>query len=228
MITLPSVDELDHSRADFDRIWGGVDEVLYALCRQHPRHDDLRTTAAKLALINRVYAAGMERRVSPRPGEQAIAVIAEYVYRHGADVDEILGELSALSEPLSVSGVSRIVDLHGRFTRLLVGVTTDGKAPRSFAAKYLHFHAPVVPLYDSYVAAAIVKRVRWDPRAAPFPCPPAGDGEYYNFCVRFWRVYVACRRQGLDVTVKSLDTLLWAASTADKYNVGDRENEEPG
>jgi len=211
MITLPSRDELAESSADFDRVWGGVDEVLYALCRRHPRHDDLRTTAAKLALIDRVYAAGMERRVSPRPGEQAIPVIAEYVHRHRTDVDEILGELSALSEPLTVDVISRIVDLQGRFLRLLVGVTTDGKAPRSFAAKYLHFHAPVVPIYDSYVAVAIVKRVRWDARAAPFPCPPDGDAEYYDFCVRFWRLYDACRRQGLDLTVKSLDTLLWAA-----------------
>ena len=35
--------------------------------------------------------------------------------------------------------------VHGRFTRLLVGVTSDGKSPRSFAAKYLHFHNHAVP-----------------------------------------------------------------------------------
>jgi len=58
--------------------------------------------------------------------------------------------------------------------------------------------------------------VRWDSRIVPFSCPDEGDAEYYQFCVRFWRLYDACRRQGVDVTVKSLDTLLWAVPTSAK------------
>lgn len=124
--------------------------------------------------------------------------------------DEIIGEVLKLAEPLTVETTWRLVELHGRFTRFLMGVTTDSKAPRSFAAKYLHFHNPIVPIYDSYAAAGIIKRVRWDSRIVPFSCPDEGDAEYHQFCVRFWRLYDACRRQGVDVTVKSLDTLLWA------------------
>jgi hypothetical protein len=152
--------------------------------------------------------------VSPPPGKQAISIVAEYVHGHRAGVDEIIGKVLTLKEPLTAETTRRLVDLHGCFTRLLVGVTTDNKAPRSFVAKYLHFHNPIIPIYDSYAAAGIVKRVHWDSSVIPFSCPDGGDAEYYQFCVRFWRLYDACRRQGVDVTVKSLDTLLWAVPTS--------------
>jgi hypothetical protein len=211
---IPSAEELARASMLFDQEWGGVDEVLYELCRSRPDHADLRTTTAKLAIVSRAYSAGLERRVCPPPGRQAISVVAEYVHDHRREVDAAVTEALALQEPLTAETTRRLVELHGRFTRLLVGVTTDKKAPRSFASKYLHFHNPVVPIYDSYAAAGIIKRVRWDSTVVTFSCPEGGDAEYYQFCVRFWRLYDACRRQGVDVTVKSLDTVLWAVPTA--------------
>jgi hypothetical protein len=110
--------------------------------------------------------------------------------------------------------MASIVEQHGRLTHLLQKATTDGKAPRSFASKYLHFHRPVVPIYDEYARQAIARRVRWESSYTPFPLPPHGDPEYWNYCVRFFRLYDACRQAGTDATVKELDAFLWAVPVA--------------
>jgi hypothetical protein len=206
---LPTKEELDKAAADFDRDWGAVDEILYGICREHPGHRELRQVTAKIALIDRAYSAGFERRVTPPPGQQAITVIANFVLAHAAQIDAIIGRLASLQEPLTADAMAEIVAEHGRFVALLREVTTDGTAPRSFAAKYLHFHCPVVPIYDAYAAEALVKVVRWDSGDVPFERPAEGDGEYWAFCVRFLRLYEACLQAGLDVTVKSLDAWLW-------------------
>lgn len=216
-MTPPGQAQLDEASDAFERDWGAVDEVLYRLCREHPDHGDRRWTTAKVALIGRAYSAGLERRVSPPKGQQAIVVIADYCEHHGAEIDEILAGLRPIKEPLSLQDMETMVAVHGRLTELFVGVTTDGKSPRSFASKYLHFHNPAVPIYDSYALAGIVRLVRWDASEIPFACPSHGDDVpdgYYQFCVRFWRLLEACRRAGLKVTVKSLDNYLWSVPAA--------------
>jgi hypothetical protein len=213
MISVPSQAHIDQSSRAFDKDWGAVDEVLYRLCREHPLHADPRWATAKVALIGRAYSAGLERRVTPPKGQQSISVIARYFEDHAAQIDEVLGGLASVQEPLSAESMVRIVQVHGRFVTLLVDMTSDGKSPRSFAAKYLHFHNPVVPVYDSYALAAIIRLVPWDAADIPFPCPPGGDAApdgYYQFCVRFLRLYEACRRAGRGVTAKTLDCYLWA------------------
>jgi len=210
MIVPPSEVQLAEATAAFDQDWGAVDDVLYRICRQYPDHSDRRGLTAKLALVDRAYSAGLERRVTPPKGSQAITVIADFAHDHAAEVDAIIAGVATVREPLTAGTMRHIVAQHGRFTRLLLGVTTDGKAPRSFAAKYLHFHNPAVPIYDSYAAFGLGKLVRWDAKSVPFDCPSEGDAEYYGFCVRFWWLYDACRQEGLEVTVKALDNYLWA------------------
>ena len=83
------------------------------------------------------------------------------------------------------------------------------RTPRSFAAKYLHFHCPVVPIYDSYAAAGLGKLVHWDARDVPFGQPTGGDPEYWAFCLRFLRFYNDCRDAGRTLSVKGLDAYLW-------------------
>jgi hypothetical protein len=217
VIVVPTQDKLDERAGGFERDWGAVDEVLYRLCREHPDHTDRRWTTAKVALIGRAYSAGLERRVSPPEGQQAIVVIADYCELHGAGIDEIIRPLHPIEEPLSLDDLVTIVAVHGRLTELLVGVTTDGKSPRSFVSKYLHFHNPTVPIYDSYALAGAVRAVRWNASLIPFDCPPGGDqgaDGYYRFCVRFWRLLEACRKAGREVTAKSLDGYLWSVPTS--------------
>ena len=134
----------------------------------------------------------------------------------GDEIDHLLAELANISEPLTREAMRAIVAVHGRFTALLLGATTDGKSPRSFTAKYLHFHNPAVPIYDSYALASLTHHVHWDAAAIPFACPPGGDDApngNYEFCVRFWRLHEACAGAGLKVSAKSLDHYLWTVPT---------------
>ena len=133
LIAAPTQRELDDCAAEFQGDWGLVDEVLYDLCRRYPGHTNRGVVTAKLALVGRVYAAGLERRVTPPPGQQAITVVARYVFEHGSEVDRIIEGLDQVREPLDTVSMRLIVELHGSLTELLRKGTTDGKAPRSFA-----------------------------------------------------------------------------------------------
>ncbi len=211
----PTQRRLDQAAEAFDRDWGGVDEVLYGICRAHPGHAVRREVTAKVALIDRTYSAGLERQVIPDAGSQAITKIADFVVDHGSDIDAIITHLTLLQEPLDDENMVVIARAHARFLNLLCQIPTRGTSPRSFAAKYLHFRAPIVPIYDSYAAARLVKLMP-RPAGKAAPAPPADvDAEYWDFCVRFLRLYEACREADLVVSVKSLDTYLWAVPGAE-------------
>lgn len=137
---------------------------------------------------------------------------ADHLHAHGAGLDELLAPLLVMREPLTDSGFEVVIAAHGRLLAFLAGVCARGKTPRSFAAKYLHFHAPVVPIYDEYARAGLTRRVRWQKDAVTFALPEGADPEYWQFCVRFLRLYAACLDVGLRVTVKTLDQYLWVAS----------------
>ena len=173
-----------------------------------PTQDDLAAAAAAFE-SDWGAVAGLERQVKPDPGEQAIAKIATFMLAHAGEVDKIIAGLDELHEPLDEGSMSAIVDQHGRFTTLLRQVTTRQTAPRSFAAKYLHFHRPVVPIYDSYAAARLGALVPWDAKQIAFEQPPGSDDQYWDFCARLFRLYNACHQQRLSVTVKGLDAYLW-------------------
>ncbi len=206
---IPSSTELGEARAAFDADWGGVDEVLYDLCRRFPGHSNRRAVMAKVALIGRAYQAGLERCISPPPGEQAVVVAGDHLFRHARDADEIVDALNGIREPLTAPAMCRIVELHGQLTSLLRGAQPRARAPRSFVSKYLHFHNPAVPIYDSYAAIALGKRVPWRGGPAPFERPSGSDAEYCGYCSRLFGLYVACHEGGVPATVKALDAWLW-------------------
>jgi len=213
-VSLPTPAQLSNAAASFDRDWGGVDEVLYGICRQHPGHGMRREVTAKVALIDRAYSAGLERQVIPDAGSQAIAKIADFIVGQGSEVDAIIAELAPLREPLDGEAMTAIVGAHGRFLDLLRRIPTRDTSPRSFAAKYLHFHNPVVPIYDNYAATRLVRLVPWREIAEPFAQPQGADAEYWDFCVRFFSLYEACVKVAVSVSVKGLDTYLWSVPGA--------------
>ena len=212
-IKLPTQRAIDDASAAFDDEWGEVDKVLYAVCREHPKHDERRHVAAKVVLVGRAYQAGLERCITQGPGQQAVMVAATYISAHGTDVDDIIAAAQQVSEPLTATGAQELVEQHGRFTQLLGEMPECNRLPRSFASKYLHFHHPVVPIYDSYTAESLMRWVNWNQLKKPFPLPPHGDAEYWDYCARLFRLYDACWSHGLAVTTKTLDTFLWAVPT---------------
>ncbi|MEW5826372.1 MAG: hypothetical protein AB1778_06020, partial [Candidatus Bipolaricaulota bacterium] len=64
-----SVDDYRRAVADYEHSWRATDEALYDLCRRHPDHADQAGVNAKLWIIGRTYATGIERKI-PANGKQ--------------------------------------------------------------------------------------------------------------------------------------------------------------
>src|SRR6266705_3445447 len=78
-------------------------DTLYTLCRRHPDHTQIGEISAKLWLIGRGFATGVERQV-PSTGNQGGSLwkMVLHMKKHGKSIDEIVGRLKKIHEPLSV------------------------------------------------------------------------------------------------------------------------------
>ena len=202
-----SLDEYNRALHDYNLEWRQTDDVLYALCRKYPRHTDRGGVAAKCWIIGRTYATGIERQITS-DGQQgdSMSKLVSSLVAHASQVDVLVDRLRPLREPLTSDALATIIDVHGQFVHLLREIVRSDETPRSFAAKYLHFHCPLVPIYDSVVAGIIPRLVRWRDSLMVFPKPDNADEEYASFCYRFWNLYEQARRDlGDRVCVRLLD-----------------------
>ena len=52
---------LSDAKMDYEADWKVVDDELYELCRRRGRHDDFNDVYPKVAIVGRVYMAGVSR-----------------------------------------------------------------------------------------------------------------------------------------------------------------------
>jgi hypothetical protein len=205
-----SPDRLEASEADYKVRWSLVYETLRSLCREYPRHKSERAVAAKVWIIGRSYATQIERKVVSRGGQgSSLDQVVTLIHDNWRDIDSWIadlpdGEESALSDDV----VLKCVRAHGRLVHLLETITYRGQSPRSFASKYLHFHRPVVPIYDSVASQSLSKLVRW---RAEFDCGPLGEPEdaaYRQFVMHFRQLNGLTVGARLNPSVRALDWYL--------------------
>jgi hypothetical protein len=104
-----------------------------------------------------------------------------------------------------------VVSEHGKFCKLLVQISRDGNVPASFASKYLHFHCPVVPIYDSWAYDQAWRRRKRDGLQA-FEKPTDAHDDYYWYALCFWQHYSDVRALVPTATVRMAEFyLLWLA-----------------
>jgi hypothetical protein len=201
----PTREELDKAWTEFDADWGGVVETLYGLCTATAEDAGRRPSMAKIILINRAYNARLEAKIRPEQGQRAVELIGEFVDAYGERLRDAVAAIPR-DDCLTVDTLRIVVEQHAEVTRLFAMHLTHGASMKSFVSKYLHFHRPVVPIYDSQCEVSLKKRVQG-------PVGVAGgtpvDVRYAEFCTRFLVLYEDCRRRGLPATVKKLDALLW-------------------
>ena len=192
----------------YEASWKPVDSELYDLCCRRPGHDDFADVYTKVALIGRVYEAGVARawRGEGDPESEVTRVLIEHA-------DLIKNGLARLgNRSFDRKTAAGIVELHGHLARA-ISYRTDGVFLASFVSKYLHFHSPVVPIYDSNAQAAIGGFVDWalvglirDSLATL----PEWARAYRNFVAAFVVLYERAHAETpLKPTVKELDHLLW-------------------
>lgn len=200
---------LSEAIEDYKAMWSVADEELLRLCRRHPAHGDLGTVNAKLLIIGRAYATGIERKVRA-DGSQAGALkrIAALLAGHtiAKEIDGLIDSLPKTSNVITKRSVALALNAHGRMVELMREITLREQSPRSFVSKYLHFHRPVVPVYDSIVADAIPRLVRWTSELEVVPCSEYYDREYYRYVMRFWHLsQQVLAKPGTAPTVRQLD-----------------------
>lgn len=193
---------------------GRTDEVLYRLCRQHAAHDRQDWVHTKVLLIGRGFATGIERQVRATSGPgSAIWQVSVLLHENGRTVDRILASVSGVSEPfdkIGVDGLRALVSAHGKFCVLLKQITGTKTAP-SFASKYLHFHRPIVPMYDqwAYDRAWAYRPRQW--QVEGFRAPKQAEGGFACYVQCFWHVYRSLREApGLSgqVSVRLVESFL--------------------
>lgn len=60
--TVEDILEWSKRKRDTSTHWFLFDKILYDLCQQYPRHDNVHEVVAKIAMIGRAYSASVERR----------------------------------------------------------------------------------------------------------------------------------------------------------------------
>lgn len=191
--------------------WSQTDETLYSLCQKHYSHNSMNSIDAKLWIIGRTYATGIERKIKSNGNQGgSLSQLAEHLYKNKRTVDNILNKLKPISSSskLTADKLEVIVTLHGEFVGLIKEITRKNQSSRSFVSKYLHFHCPIVPIYDSFASQVLDKFIRWKDSLIIFKNPKIVDEDYLWFALRFWALYKIASDSVEVEKVKHLDYYL--------------------
>ena len=188
--------------------WKPVDGELYELSVRRSSHDDFADVYTKVAIIGRVYEAGVARVW--RGGGDPETVVTEVLIEKAELISTGLQRL--VGRPFERQTAAEIVELHGHIARAISHRTKEVFLG-SFVSKYLHFHCPIVPIYDSNAQAAIGQyvdqKVVAPIRKAMIQLPEWARA-YRNFVAAFVVLYESAYAETqLKPTVKELDHLLW-------------------
>jgi hypothetical protein len=91
----------DRACVDHQRNWAAMDAELYGICRRYPGHTDIGRVNAKLWLIGRSFATGIERQIDS-DGTQggSMTQLARHLRKNSRQVDTVLRRARKISEPL--------------------------------------------------------------------------------------------------------------------------------
>ena len=207
------LNEYKKASADYKDNWALLNEILYKMCKNHYFHKDLSTINAKVWIIGRTLATGIERMISSSGAQgDSLGQLARHMYKNRRILDSIFYRLSSIREPLTTPKLKVIVMEHGKFVRLLAEILRDNQSARSFASKYMHFHCPSVPIYDRYANGELRRICRWEDSYELFDLPKGADEEYYYFVLRFWQLYKKIKESVKSTNSRLIDCyLLWMA-----------------
>lgn len=207
----PSVKQYKAACRTYEANYAALNQVLYDLCRQHPDHKRRDAINAKLWVIARTYATGIERHIRTIGSQgSSLTQLAAHFWQHRREVDACLSKLRGVREPLSPAKLTVILAAHGRLLQIVQPRLRRRASPRSFISKYLHFHCPSVPIYDGITAAMLRRLYPWRRDLAICEVPRHADQEYTRFVLRFWQYYQVMRKKRQKVSAKLIDESLLA------------------
>lgn len=209
------LDDYKKAQRERLRLYSKADDILYSMCKRWPDHKDIGIVQAKVRIIGRVYSAGLERKGKKDKSKGIYETIAEAIHEDRAWIDSEIKAIKRFKK-LSKASYERILTFHGNMVKRLRKETRSKLNFRSFVSKYLHFHAPIVPLFDSR-ASTTINRSDWypwkdsDARLA-VPKRKEYDPVYYRFFKQFLFYFSDLQQQKLRPSVRDADWyLIWSA-----------------
>jgi hypothetical protein len=191
--------------------WSILYGTLRTLCVNHPDHKTHNCVSAKVWIIGRTYATQIERMVSSDKGQgSSMSKVVKLLLENGDKLDGWIASIRKDGpETWDDADIQAYVGVHGQFSTLVKSITHKGKrSPRSFVSKYLHFHRPIVPIYDSVAAEALNKLLPW--RKA-FDCGKLVEEEdelYRQYVMQLRQLNGAAVHAGLTPALRELDWYL--------------------
>ena len=190
-----------------------IDDVLYDMCKKMPNHNKLREIQAKVVIIGRTYATGLERRGGGDNQNGILEKVADIFFKNRVGIDLSLKNLRRVKSLSIQSGAKEILIAHGAMVKLLRKETEVNF--RSFVSKYLHFHIPVVPIFDSRASGVLNNWYPWrEFQISPSIRNKRGYDEIYiKFLLQFLFYFEGLKKLKLGPSVRNADYfLIWSAS----------------
>ena len=191
--------------------WQPVDSELYDLCRRRPSQRTFADVYTKVAIIGRVYEAGISR--AWRGAGDPETEVTNEVMEQADLIEHALSDLAG--HQFDRATAAQIVELHGHVTKSLTH-RSGGVWLTSFVSKYLHFHCDIVPIYDSNaqrtIGRFVDRRLVADVRASMADLPEWARA-YLNFVSAFVLLWERIEAEtSIEPSVKEVDHLLWQAA----------------
>ena len=184
--------------------WALGNKILYNMCSSYPLHTESEEIRAKIWLIGRSYAAAIERRKTKQDINDNFydVVIKEFIqFNKEKNLDGRLEKLK--SQKFNEECLNEMLLLHYDLTRFFFNLTKLEK--RSLASKYLHFHSPIFPIYDTRAKDSINKVVKGNIKIPKI----IGDKEYSKFCHKILFLYNYIKEMtGGEVSLRDIDRYL--------------------
>lgn len=185
-------------------VWDLGNDTLYGLCERYPRHVTPQEIVAKVWLIGRSYAASVERRRSDGLESEAFYAKVVVPALRASSVDDQLRNIGATRRCESTEDAELLLRTHALLIRIFR--KASGRANRSLASKYLHFHRPLFfPMFDSRANREIRTMVTGHLEERF----PKGDNHYREFLARFMALqdWISAA-YGLHLTPRQVDRVL--------------------
>jgi len=199
-----------------DKKWMLGNNILYKMCLDYPNHIDPEEIRAKIWLIGRSYAASIERRSNKKHINDDFYdyVVEEFIkFNKETKFDFKLQSLN--NKEFDEDTLKEILRIHHELTQFFKELT--GKEKRSLASKYLHFHVPIFPIYDSRAKNSINTLIKGK------DSNELGDREYSKFCHKIILLYNLIKEKtGRSPTLREIDTFL-VKSANERLKLGKKE-----
>ncbi len=187
-----------------DKKWVLGNNVLYKLCLDYPNHINNEEIRAKIWLIGRSYAASIERRINKKRINDDFYdyVVQKFIkFNTKTKFDERLSKLK--DKKFSEEILKDSLIIHKELTNFFKELT--GNKKRSLASKYLHFHVPIFPIYDSKSNNSIGKIVKGKIEKSEL----IGDIDYSKFFHKILFLYNYIKNKTDNIpTLRKIDTYL--------------------